>query len=92
MKLKGKNELFNYHDHLFRYNYDESLVEYVYKPSESTNTDSDGYVILDTVGLSNEHWNDKEAREEYLDGWIYELEEEASYLSEAFLDEIDCWN
>jgi hypothetical protein len=47
--------------------------------------DKDGYIILGSVGLHRENWNKKAARDEYLSGWILELDEEAEALSADFV-------
>ena len=85
----------------FRYDYDHAVVKLVSKASEDDlelnqkwtekngrplfDIDEDEYIECDSVGLSRENWDDKEAREEYLDGWIDEFEEEVSYLAAEFL-------
>jgi len=40
----------------------------------------DGYMVIDSIGLSREHWDDKEARNEYLNEWCMQMEEELSYM------------
>lgn len=40
--------------------------------------DADGYTLVDSIGLSPENWEDKEARDEYLEGWQAEQMEEAT--------------
>ena len=36
-------------------------------------------MVINSVGLRPEHWLDRESRNEYLDGWIGEMEEELRY-------------
>lgn len=47
--------------------------------------DEDGYIVCNTVGLSKKNWIDKETRDEYLAGWVDELEEEADALIADFV-------
>lgn len=47
--------------------------------------DGDGYIVLDSVGLSREHWNDKDSRIEYLTEWTWEIADEVSYLADEFV-------
>lgn len=46
--------------------------------------DADGYIVLDAVGLSREHWKHKDERNEYLDEYAYELDYEAELLARDF--------
>ena len=39
----------------------------------------DGYEVVDTVGLRVENWKNKEAREEYLEEWCFDLDEELAW-------------
>jgi len=41
----------------------------------------DGYMIIDSIGLSRENWDNKEARDEYLHGWCMNMEEEQAYMT-----------
>ena len=44
-------------------------------------TDPTGeYMLIDGVGLRKENWRNREARDEYLDLWLCEMEEEMAYL------------
>jgi len=47
----------------------------------------DGYMVFDSIGLSRENWDDKEARDEYLHGWMFEMEEELAYMMEDAVKE-----
>lgn len=38
------------------------------------------YTLITSAGLSRENWKDKEAREEYLSEWLYDLHEEIKYM------------
>lgn len=37
--------------------------------------DESGYLLIDSIGLSRENWKDKEARNEYLEEYCYQLED-----------------
>lgn len=64
----------------FRYNYIDNVVEYI--------GEIDGELeVLDSVGLSKENWDNKEARDEYLDEYIMDLNEEESYMTKDLMDE-----
>lgn len=41
---------------------------------------SDGYMKINSVGLGRENWDDKEARDEYLREWCFEMNEELAYM------------
>ena len=69
-KLNGK---------LFRYDFDHSMVEYIYKADaedialeeewEKTHDDriyeidADGYIVMDAAGLHKDNWTNKPARD-----------------------------
>ncbi len=90
-ELKGK---------LFRYNFDRCVVEYVAKAGEEElkdeaewlerygrplfGLDADGYMVLDSAGLSRENWENREARDSYLFAWTTDLDEEAAALAADF--------
>ena len=46
--------------------------------------DSDGYSLVDSIGLRKENWENKEVRDEYLEEWIAELEYEARLMAKDF--------
>ena len=87
-------------DKLFRYDYENALVEWVEKPSAEMLEDNkewqakhgrdlwdivDSYVVIDSVGLRLENWKNKESRLEYLGNWADELSEECSWLAHEYL-------
>ena len=57
----------------------------VHKGNSPLDIGTDGYMVIDTIGLSRENWNDREARNAYLEGWSSDLDEETSYLAEQFI-------
>ena len=85
----------------FRYDYDRCVVEWVHKADEQMKQDNiewqekfgrnlfeideDGYEVVETVGLSKEHWDHAGTRKEYLTEWGYDLDEEAAYMAEMFV-------
>ena len=82
-KLNGK---------LFRYNFDTCVVEYIQKADQETMQEDaewkrnhDGYIILETIGLSRENWKDKEARDGYLSVWCNDLDAELESMAADFV-------
>lgn len=88
-------------DKEFRYDYKDCVVEYVMKADAQMyednkewqkkwgrdlwDIDAEGYEVIASAGLSREHWDDKEARKEYLEMWAQELDEESQYLAEQYM-------
>ena len=86
---------------MFRYNADKCIVEWVEKASADMyeddarwiaehgrplwGIDKDGYIVLDSAGLSREHWDDEDARTMYLTEWNYEISDEVDYLVDEFV-------
>lgn len=84
----------------FRYDFQSCVVQLVHKAGKEEladnaqwmtergkplwDIDESGYMVADTVGLSPENWLNKEAWDEYLDEWLFELDElvssELAYL------------
>jgi hypothetical protein len=65
----------------FRYNYKYSEVEYITHASNEFGP----IEVVTSVGLNKDTWNDKQARNEYLQGWAEELEAEANSLADDFI-------
>ena len=93
---------------LFRYNADKCIVEYVDKATPDMyaddeewiakygkplwGIDKDGYIVLDSAGLSKEHWDNKEDRIMYLTEWNAEISCEVDYLANDFIaNEWEVW-
>lgn len=93
---------------LFRYDYENAIVEWVSKATEEEYRDNaewesnhpgrrnrlwdigeDGLISHEGVGLRKENWENKEARNEYLDEWNFELDEESEWLYEEFKREFE---
>jgi len=47
----------------------------------------DGYMVIDSIGLSRKNWDDKEARNEYLNEWCMQMEEELAYMTADLVKE-----
>ena len=91
-KLDGK---------LFRYDFDHSMVEYIFKAEaediafeqewEKTHDyriyeiDAEGYMVMEAVGLHKVNWTNKAARDEYLAAWIVDLDAEAEAMAKEFM-------
>lgn len=85
-----KKTYYAYKGKTFRYDWDNALVAWVTKANKEMMADNEewrekygknlwdidekGYIEVDTYGLRNENWKDKETRNEYLDGFIAEME------------------
>lgn len=99
--MKKQSAIYKRNGKAFRYDYRSCLVSLMMKagPEERQENenwiarfgrplwdiDEDGYMELSTVGLMREDWDDKEARNEYLDGWMEEMEEETACMAERFV-------
>ena len=91
-KLRGK---------LFRYDEKSCIVHHIMKATEEDlkdeaewmekyghplyGIDADGYIELSGAGLRPENWKNRESRDEYLNGWIDEMEEEAAIMAADFV-------
>ena len=64
----------------FRYDYEDCIVEWIYKDDETGN-----WEVLDGVGLRTENWKNKEVRDEYLAEWCDEIAEETAYEMDFFM-------
>ena len=67
-------------EYKFRYNYTDSLVEWLYTDKKTRKNE-----VLDSVGLKLENWKNKEVREEYLQEWAFELKCEVDDVVEMAL-------
>ncbi len=75
----------------FRYDYKDCMVELVTKARKEEiadnaewmakygkplwDIDESGYIVMESAGLMPKNWKDKEARDEYLNEFIFALEE-----------------
>ena len=84
----------------FRYDYENRVVQVVYKEDAEIRADNiewmgkygyplweveNGYVVVDSAGLSLENWKDKESRDYYLSCYDDDLSEEAAYEADFFM-------
>lgn len=91
-KLRGK---------LFRYDFDNGMVEYIYKADAEMRKDNEewmarwnkplweidehGYFVADSVGLRRENWKDKESRDYYLSTWLDDMAAELAFEEAMFM-------
>ena len=96
-----KSNVYKLGGKMFRYNFDRSTVEYVAKAGKDElkdeaewmqkygeplfGIDRDGYMVIDSIGLSRENWENREARDGYLHGWAQDLDTESSALAADFV-------
>ncbi len=97
----NKSKPYAFLNDLFRYDFDNCLVECIYKAGDEEladnaewmksygkplfDIDSDGYMVITSAGLSKDNWTNKGARDEYLAAWVDEIEEEGRILAEQYL-------
>jgi len=95
-----KKQIYKRGKRTFRYDFDRAVVEYVAKADPEMlednaewqakygknlwDIDDDGYMVVDSAGLSRANWKNKESRNYYLDEWNYELDEECAYQQHLF--------
>ena len=77
---KKYSNLYKYKGKAFAYDNENAIVEYVYVDPEDNS-----WIVLDEMGLSNDNWDNKEARDEYLDEYIAQLDDEANRLADDFI-------
>jgi len=77
---KKYSNLYKYKGKAFAYDNENAIVEYVYVDPEDNS-----WIVLDEIGLSNDNWDNKEARDEYLDEYIAQLDDEANRLADDFV-------
>ena len=86
-----KSAVYKFRGKLFRYNFDECLVEYLAKATKEEleenkewqkkygknlwDIDENGYIEIDAAGLRKENWTRKAVRDEYLSEWVAEMQE-----------------
>ena len=96
----NRSKVYEQDGKLFRYNYDDAVVEYVYKATEEDKAeeaewlekhgcslhhiDSDGYAVITSIGLRRDNWDHEELRREYIAQWIADLDEELRALTADF--------
>lgn len=96
-----KSKPYRLNGKLFRYDFDHSMVEYIYQAAaediaferewENTHNsrlheiDDDGYIVMEAAGLHKDNWTNKAARDEYLSAWIVDLDAEAEAMAKEFV-------
>lgn len=81
MGEKRYSEIYNYRGKKFRYDYKDSIVEYGFINDESDFLGKEGeFIEVDCVGLRKENWENKGARNEYLNEWIIAIDYELQFL------------
>jgi hypothetical protein len=89
-KMKKYSEVVEFENKKFRYNYDESLLEYVSNRIEETSRgdiiEFDELEVIDEIGLNEKDW--KEEKMIHIENWSYMLDEEVSYLEKEFIEEM----
>lgn len=71
---------YKYMGKTFRYDYDNAIVEWIYKDEETGLWEE-----IDGAGLRLENWKNKEVRDEYLAEWCADLEDEIAYEMDLFM-------
>lgn len=96
-----KSRVYKLDGKLFRYNFGNSTVEYIAKVGKEElkdeaewmqkhgeplyGVDHDGYMVIDSIGLSRENWENREARDGYLLAWSQDMDAEISGLAADFV-------
>ena len=78
-----------FEDKFFAYDKKNNVLIYLFKDDEEVSEmgwDNAPWRELDSAGLSSDNWNDEEARNDYLDQYTFDLDSEASYLAQDFID------
>lgn len=73
----------------FAYDKKNNVLIYLFKDDEEVSEmgwDNAPWRELDSAGLSSDNWNDEEARNDYLHQYTFDLDSEASYLAQDFID------
>lgn len=81
VEYKGKQLAYDKKDHVLHYLFkDEEEIELL------GGEDQAPFRSIDAVGLSLDSWNDKEERDSYLQGYSDDMDDEASYLMQDFIE------
>lgn len=96
-----KSRAYKYGGKLFRYDFDDCMVEYIVKANAEMRKDNkewmeefgkpmweideSGYCIIDRVGLRRENWKDKESRDYYLSTWLDDIAAEVAFEEAMFM-------
>lgn len=80
LKENKYSDVYKYKGKAFSYNKDDAIVEYVW-----VDPDTNEWVVIDEIGLSNDNWEDRKLRDAYLDEYIRQLDDEANRLADDFI-------
>ena len=73
----------------FAYDKKDNILHYLFKDEEEIDVmggiENVPFRSLDAAGLSLDSWTDTDVRDEYLDGYANDLDDEASYLAQDFI-------
>ena len=86
--MKRYSEIYSYKRKLFRYDFENAIVEYVMiteEDDEVLHEKKGDIIVLSDAGMKKENWNNKSIRNEVLTEWIEELNYESKLLAEEFL-------
>lgn len=83
----SKYDYYKHNNKDYVYDKSKNLVIMLFKDEDEVKElgDSAPYRELDTVGLSQENWSNKELRDEYLDEYEFNLQEESDALLNDFI-------
>jgi hypothetical protein len=88
--MEKYSEVIEYNDRKFRYNYEESLLEYVSNRIEETSRgeviEFDELEVIDEIGLNKRDWEEENII--HVENWSARLDEEVSYLEKEFIEEM----
>lgn len=89
--MKKMSGIYKYNGRNFRYDFEHAVVQYVAKATAQDRKDNEewikkfhkplweidekGWLLVDSIGLMRDNWMDKEARDEYLDEYCWQLDE-----------------
>lgn len=82
-------EYVQYKDKDFAYDKKDNVLHYLFKDEEEVDIfgslDKTPFRSLDAAGFSADSWADKDVRDEYLDSYASDLDDEASYMIQDFI-------
>ena len=82
---KQRYDFYKYRGKEFAYDKDEALVILLFRDTDEEGEDAP-WREMDAVGLSKDNWKNKDVRDEYLDTYINERDEEFAYMVDDFVE------